>query len=90
MKGYFAIVQRDDNAEIYRVEFPDLPGCDCEAPTVEDALHAAERELRSFFDDLDEDNASAPSPRPAEELHDVADEKGGVAAACLSLPNPST
>jgi len=85
MNGYYAIVRRaPDNA--YHVTFPDLPGCACTAPTVEEGLHQAEQALREHLAELDADGKPAPDPRPADEMLAVAARMSGVAAACLRPP----
>jgi len=86
MKGYFAIVRREDEDDAYRVEFPDLPGCACDAPTVDEALSNAEQALRSHVEELESKGRALPEPRPSHEMVAVAAQMSGVAAACLRAP----
>lgn len=85
MKGYFAIVRRTKQDD-YLVEFPDIPGCRCEAPTVDDAFSTAAQALREHADELKEKGEDLPDPRPAYEMATVAAKHAGVAAACLMPP----
>lgn len=85
MKGYFAIVRRTA-ADDYLVEFPDLPGCRCEAATVDDAFSTAEQALRTHADELRRRGEDLPQPRPSHEMMAVAARHAGVAAACLRPP----
>ncbi|SDG00065.1 Predicted nuclease of the RNAse H fold, HicB family [Limimonas halophila] len=85
MKGYYAIVRHAPDND-YRVIFPDLPGCGCTAPTVEEALHQAEQALRLHLADLDASGEPAPAPRPADGMLAEAARISAVAAACLRPP----
>jgi predicted RNase H-like HicB family nuclease len=85
MKGYFAIVRRTPDDE-YTVEFPDLPGCSCAAPTVDEAFSNAESALREHVESLEAKGKRLPRPRPSHEMVAEAARRSGVAAACLRAP----
>jgi predicted RNase H-like HicB family nuclease len=83
MYGYLAVVRAEDD-ETYRVDFPDLPGCDCdEAPTVDEAFASAESALRQHMARLEKRGRRLPRPRPSHHMIAVAAQRDAVAAACL-------
>lgn len=43
------------------VEFPDLPGCFSQADNVENAVNEAQKALRCYLSDVDEENYPKPS-----------------------------
>lgn len=86
MFGYLAVVHADDADDTYRVEFPDLPGCTCDAPTVDEALSNAESALRDHAARLERRGRSLPKPRPSHHMIAVAARADAVAAACLRAP----
>lgn len=88
MKGYFAIVRRNTDEDSYIVDFPDLPDCACEAPSVDEAFSAAKQALRGHAEELEAAGKPLPKPRPAYEMLTVASKMSGVAAACLRAPAP--
>lgn len=85
MYGYLAVVRADDD-ETYRVDFPDLPGCGCEAPTVDEAFANAESALRDHMERLEKRGRRLPRPRPSHHMIAVAAQRDAVAAACLRPP----
>lgn len=77
MDGYITIVCRV--ADAYQVEIIGLPACTVRAPTVDDALHEAQRALYRWVaagNDL-------PAPRPAHDVIVEARRRSAVAGACL-------
>lgn len=87
MQSYVAFVRRRARAD-YRVEFPDMPGCRCQAQTVEEAFHRAARALRGHTRRLRRAGAPLPRPRPSRErLTEASRHRGVVAAACLRILN---
>jgi len=48
-----------------RAEYPELPGCVAEAPSVLEAMETLERERRRLLRELWERGAPIPVPRPA-------------------------
>ncbi len=86
MFGYLAVVHADDTDDTYRVEFPDLPGCTCDAPTVHEALSNAESALRDHAAQLEQRGRHLPKPRPSHHMIAVAARADAVAAACLRAP----
>lgn len=48
-----------------RAEYPELPGCAAEAPSVLEAMEALELERRRLLRELWERGAPIPVPRPA-------------------------
>lgn len=86
MFGYLAVVRPDRSDGAYHVEFPDLPGCGCEAPTVDEALSNAENALRNHAAKLEKRGRSLPAPRPSHHMIAAAARADAVAAACLRPP----
>ena len=86
MYGYLAVVHAEDD-ETYRVDFPDLPGFDCEeAPTVDEAFATAESALRNHIELMEERGRRLPRPRPSHHMIAMAARRDAVAAACLRPP----
>jgi predicted RNase H-like HicB family nuclease len=86
MFGYLAVVRPDDTEAAYHVEFPDLPGCTCDAPTVDEALSNAETALRAHMETLERRGRPVPRPRPSHHMIAAAARADAVAAACLRAP----
>jgi len=78
MKGYIAVVARNDD-DAYRAEVVDVPGCDHEAATVEEALYGAEQTLRRMA----ESGEDLPQPRPSLHMIQEVERRSAVAGACL-------
>lgn len=78
MKGYITIVTRHED-DSYRAEIVDVPGCSCEAPTVEEALHGAKASLRR----VSESGADLPDPRPSHHMISEVERRSAIAGACL-------
>jgi predicted RNase H-like HicB family nuclease len=87
MYGYLAVVRAEDD-ETYRVDFPDLPGCNCEeAPTVDEAFATAESALRNHMERLAKRGRKLPRPRPSHHMIALAAQRDAVGAACLRPPS---
>jgi predicted RNase H-like HicB family nuclease len=86
MFGYLAVVRADQTDDAYFVEFPDLPGCTCDAPTVDEALSNAEHALRHHAEALEQRGRTLPKPRPSHQMIAAAAQRDAVAAACLRAP----
>lgn len=65
LKVYPAIIHDDGG---FWVEFPDLPGCNTEGETLEDALANASEALGLYLVALDEDGAPFPVPSNLSEI----------------------
>lgn len=78
MRGYIAVVNRRGD-ESYHAEVVGIPGCECQAPTVEEALHGAKETLRR----LAESGQDLPEPRPSHEMIAEVSRRSAVAGACL-------
>lgn len=78
MRGYIAVVNRH-GADSYRAEVVGVPGCECRANTVEEALHGAKQILRRYA----ESGRDLPEPRPSHEMIAEVSHRSAVAGACL-------
>lgn len=77
MAGYIVLVHRQDEA--YRAEVVDLPACAVRAPTVEQALHRAQKALRRWA----ATGRDLPTPRELQDMLHRGRQGSVVAAACL-------
>lgn len=78
MKGYITVVLRRAD-ETYRAEVIDIPGLNCQAASVEEALHGARSKLRR----REENGGVLPLPRPSHEMFGEVERRSGIAGACL-------
>ncbi|MCA1939707.1 MAG: hypothetical protein LDL26_01790 [Caenispirillum bisanense] len=88
MKGYITIVRRDRD-DGYQAEILGVPGCKCTAPTVDEALHAANQTLRRTAEELQERGVDLPEPRPSHHLISESAKHAAIAGACLREPKLS-
>lgn len=79
MKGYITVISRRAD-ETYHADVIDIPGCDCAAPTVEEALAGANAELRR----LAGTGRDLPAPRPSVHMLSEVESRAAIAGACLS------
>lgn len=87
MESYVAIVRRHAEAG-YQVEFPDMPECRCQSPTIEEAFHRAARMLRGHTRRLRRRGQPLPRARPSRDmLREASRHRGVAAAACFRVPN---
>jgi predicted RNase H-like HicB family nuclease len=85
MENYVAFVRRDAETG-YKVEFPDMPGCRCQGPTVEEAFHRAARVLKGHTARLRRRGEPLPRARSSRErLGEASRHRGIVAAASLRV-----
>lgn len=82
MRGHIAVVLHRPRAG-YRVEFPNLPGCRCAAPSVEEALSKASRALAAYAANLRRLGLDMPPTRPSWAMIGETARWGAVAAACV-------
>lgn len=78
MRGYIAVVSRQ-NDETYCAEVVGIAGCECQAATVDEALHGAKETLRR----LAESGRDLPEPRPSHDMISEVSRRSAVAGACL-------
>lgn len=78
MRGYITVVKRQDD-ESYKAEVVGVPGCECRAATVDEALHEAKETLRRYA----ESGRALPEPRPSHEMIAEVTRRAAVAGACL-------
>ena len=57
---YSALCSVDEERELYRVSFPDLPGCESQSHTVDDALRIARENVAATLLELEEKGIEAP------------------------------
>lgn len=88
MKGYITIVRRGQN-DGYQAEVLGVPNCKCTAPTVDEALHAANQSLRRRAEELSDTGGALPQPRPSHDMIAESSKRDAVAAACLRAPKLS-
>lgn len=86
MKGYITIVRRAKD-DAYKAEVLGVPDCECLAPTVDEALHAANQHLRRRATELTENGGELPQPRPSHEMIAECARHQAVAGACLRAPD---
>lgn len=84
MNGYIAVVQRMDGG-LYKVIFPDLPGCRASGMSVEEALAKARGALKEHAAKLQRRGIALPSPRPAADVISEEAKHNGIAGACIQL-----
>lgn len=78
MKGYITVISRRED-DSYHAEVIDIPGCDCAAPTVEEALSGARSELRRLVGT----GQDLPAPRPSVHMLGEVERRAAIAGACL-------
>lgn len=88
MKGYITIVRRGQD-DAYQAEVLGVPNCKCSAPTVDEALHAANQHLQRRASELNDNGMELPRPRPSHDMFAEVSKREAVAGACLRAPKLS-
>jgi hypothetical protein len=79
MKGHIVVVSHHEDG--YRADVVGVKDCHAVAPTVEDAVNEASRELTAKV----RDGARLPAPRPSIAMLDEVERRDGCAGACLRV-----
>ena len=73
--AYTAVFEKD-SSDFWLVAFPDLDGCETNAPTLEEAIIQAHNILEDYMAILERDGINIPAPTPYEAIKVP---RGGVA-----------
>lgn len=80
-RNYAALILRDD--EEYVVVFPDFPGCQTFAPTVEEAFDNALSALESYMAAMHDEGMPIPDPTPLMSAEPDPEDAGAVVTKVL-------